>query len=184
MVRLAAKYTLVRILERDDFRKRFDARQPIAIHELLYPLAQGYDSVALKCDVEMGGTDQLFNLLVGRDLMREYGLEPQVVITMPLLEGLDGVEKMSKSLDNYIGITEPPAEMFGKLMSVSDTLMWRYYDLLSFRSPGEIAALKRDCESGRNPREAKVLLAQEIVERFHSRQAAEQALADFNARFR
>ena len=184
MIRLAAKYTVARMLERDDFAKRYKSGQPIAVHEFLYPLAQGYDSVALHADVELGGTDQKFNLLVGRELQRHYGQEPQCILTMPLLVGLDGVEKMSKSLDNYVGITEPPAEMFGKLMSVSDTLMWRYYDLLSFRSPGEIAALKRDCESGRNPREAKVLLAQEIVERFHSRQAAEQALTDFNARFR
>ncbi|TMG85918.1 MAG: tyrosine--tRNA ligase [Betaproteobacteria bacterium] len=184
MIRLAAKYTVARMLERDDFAKRYKSGQPIAVHEFLYPLAQGYDSVALHADVELGGTDQKFNLLVGRELQRHYGQEPQCILTMPLLEGLDGIEKMSKSLDNYVGITEPPAEMFGKLMSVSDTLMWRYYDLLSFRSPGEIAALKRDCESGRNPREAKVLLAQEIVERFHSRQAAEQALTDFNARFR
>ena len=184
MIRLAAKYTVARMLERDDFAKRYKSGQPIAVHEFLYPLAQGYDSVALHADVELGGTDQKFNLLVGRELQRHYGQEPQCILTMPLLEGLDGVDKMSKSLDNYVGITEPPAEMFGKLMSVSDTLMWRYYDLLSFRSPEEIAALKRECESGRNPREAKVLLAQEIVERFHSRQAAERALADFNARFR
>jgi tyrosyl-tRNA synthetase len=184
MIRLAAKYTVARMLERDDFAKRYKSGQPIALHEFLYPLAQGYDSVALHADVELGGTDQKFNLLVGRELQRHYGQEPQCILTMPLLEGLDGVEKMSKSLDNYVGITEPPAEMFGKLMSVSDTLMWRYYDLLSFRSPEEIAALKRECNSGRNPREAKVLLAQEIVERFHSRRAAERALADFNARFR
>ena len=184
MIRLAAKYTVARMLERDDFSKRYKSGQPIAVHEFLYPLAQGYDSVALRADVELGGTDQKFNLLVGRELQRHYGQEPQCILTMPLLEGLDGVEKMSKSLDNYVGITEPPAEMFGKLMSVSDALMWRYYDLLSFRSPQEIAALKRECESGRNPREAKVLLAQEIVERFHSRQAADRALADFDARFR
>ena len=184
VIRLAAKYTVARMLERDDFAKRYKSGQPIAVHEFLYPLAQGYDSVALHADVELGGTDQKFNLLVGRELQRHYGQEPQCILTMPLLEGLDGVDKMSKSLDNDVGITELPAEMFGKLMSVSDTLMWRYYDLLSFRPPEEIAALKRECESGRNPREAKVLLAQEIVERFHSRQAAERALADFDARFR
>jgi tyrosyl-tRNA synthetase len=184
MIRLASTYTVARMLERDDFAKRYKSAQPIAVHEFLYPLAQGYDSVALHADVELGGTDQKFNLLVGRELQRHYGQEPQCILTMPLLEGLDGVDKMSKSLDNYIGITEPPAEMFGKLMSISDTLMWRYFDLLSFRSPEEIAMLKRECEAGRNPREAKVLLAQEIVQRFHSRAAAERALADFNARFR
>ncbi|HVO87930.1 MAG TPA: tyrosine--tRNA ligase [Casimicrobiaceae bacterium] len=184
MIRLAAKYTVARMLERDDFAKRFAAEQPIAIHEFLYPLAQGYDSVALKADVELGGTDQKFNLLVGRELQRHYGQEPQVILTLPLLEGLDGVNKMSKSLDNYIGITDAPNQMFGKLMSISDTLMWRYYDLLSFRSSEEIARLRRECMEGRNPRDAKVLLAQEIVERFHSRGAAIDALAAFEAQFR
>src|SRR5438132_9923907 len=184
MIRLAAKYTVARMLERDDFAKRYQSGQPIAIHEFLYPLAQGYDSVALKADVELGGTDQKFNLLVGRELQRHYGQEPQCILTLPLLEGLDGVEKMSKSLDNYVGITEPPAEMFGKLMSISDDLMWRYYELLSFRPQEEIAALKRACAEGRNPRDAKVMPAQEIVARFHSPQAAELALQDFKARFR
>jgi len=184
MIRLAAKYTVARMLERDDFAKRYAAEQPIAIHELLYPLAQGYDSVALRTDVELGGTDQKFNLLVGRELQRHYGQEPQCILTLPLLEGLDGVNKMSKSLDNYIGITEPPGVMFGKLMSISDPLMWRYYDLLSFKSHDEIARLRRECDEGRNPREAKVLLAMEIVERFHSPQAADAARAEFDARFR
>jgi len=184
MIRLAAKYTVARMLERDDFAKRYREGQPIAIHEFLYPLAQGYDSVALKADVELGGTDQKFNLLVGRELQRHHGQEPQVILTLPLLEGLDGVNKMSKSLDNYVGVTEAPQEMFGKLMSISDELMWRYYDLLSFRSGEEIAALKRECADGRNPRDAKVMLAQEIVARFHSRAAAEAALAEFEARFR
>jgi tyrosyl-tRNA synthetase len=184
MIRLAAKYTVARMLERDDFAKRYRDGQPIAVHEFLYPLAQAYDSVALKADVELGGTDQKFNLLVGRELQRHYGQEPQCILTLPLLEGLDGVNKMSKSLDNYVGITEPPAEMFGKLMSISDELMWRYYELLSFRPLDEIARLKRECADGRNPRDAKVLLAQELVARFHSRQAAEDALAEFEARFR
>ena len=184
MIRLAAKYTVARMLERDDFAKRYKSEQPIAIHEFLYPLAQGYDSVALNADVELGGTDQKFNLLVGRELQRHYGQEPQCILTLPLLEGLDGVNKMSKSLDNYVGITEEPASMFGKLMSISDALMWRYYELLSFRSEGQIAALRRACAEGRNPRDAKVMLAQEIIERFHSRQAADAALAAFDARFR
>ena len=184
MIRLAAKYTVARMLERDDFAKRYAAEQPIAIHELLYPLAQGYDSVALRTDVEIGGTDQKFNLLVGRELQRHYGQEPQCILTLPLLEGLDGVNKMSKSLDNYVGITESPSSMFGKLMSVSDPLMWRYYQLLSFRPETEIAALRRECEGGRNPREAKAMLAHEIVARFHSREAAEHAQAEFDARFR
>ena len=179
MVRLCAKYTLARILERDDFRRRFETHQPIAIHELLYPLAQGYDSVALHCDVEMGGTDQLFNLLVGRDLMREYGLEPQVVITMPLLEGLDGVEKMSKSLGNYIGINEPPAEIFGKLMSISDELMWKYYVLCTDLPPAEIEALKKS----EHPMAAKRRLARMIVADFHGEGAAEAAEAEFNRVF-
>ncbi len=184
MIRLAAKYTVARMLERDDFAQRYREGQPIAIHEFLYPLAQGYDSVALKADVELGGTDQKFNLLVGRELQRHYGQEPQVILTLPLLEGLDGVNKMSKSLDNYVGVTEVPQEMFGKLMSISDALMWRYYDLLSFRTGEEIAALKRQCAEGRNPREVKVMLAQEIVTRFHSRAAAQAALVEFEARFR
>jgi tyrosyl-tRNA synthetase len=184
MIRLAAKYTVARMLERDDFAKRFRDGQPIAVHEFLYPLCQGYDSVALKADVELGGTDQKFNLLVGRDLQRHYGQEPQVILTLPLLEGLDGVNKMSKSLDNYVGITEPAQEMFGKLMSISDELMWRYYELLSFRPSDEIEKLERECAAGRNPREAKVMLAQEIVARFHSRAAAESALVEFEARFK
>ncbi|HEX7807477.1 MAG TPA: tyrosine--tRNA ligase [Thermoanaerobaculia bacterium] len=184
MVRLAAKYTLARILERDDFRKRFDARQPIAIHELLYPLAQGYDSVALKCDVEMGGTDQLFNLLVGRDLMREYGLEPQVVITMPLLEGLDGVEKMSKSLGNYIGIDEAPGSIFGKVMSISDSLMWKYYTLCTDLSAVQIEGMKRAVESGSiHPKHAKQTLAKHIISGFYTDEAAVAAEAEFNRIF-
>ena len=184
MIRLAAKYTVARMLERDDFAKRYAGGQPIAIHEFLYPLAQGYDSVALQADVELGGTDQKFNLLVGRELQRHYGQEPQCILTLPLLEGLDGVNKMSKSLDNYVGITERAGEMFGKLMSISDTLMWRYFELLSFRPIDEIARLKRACDDGRNPRDAKVMLAQEIVTRFHSKAAAESALTEFEARFR
>jgi tyrosyl-tRNA synthetase len=179
MVKLAAKYTLARVLERDDFRKRFNAQQPIAIHELLYPLAQGYDSVALKCDVEMGGTDQLFNLLVGRDLMREYKLEPQVVLTMPLLEGLDGVEKMSKSLHNYIGIDEPAPSIFGKVMSISDDLMWKYYVLCTDLSPQQIEELKRDA----HPMDAKRNLAKLIIADFHSKDAAEAAEAEFRRIF-
>ena len=184
MIKLAAHYTVARMLERDDFGKRYQSGQPIAIHEFLYPLAQGYDSVALRADVELGGTDQKFNLLVGRELQRHYGQEPQCILTLPLLEGLDGVNKMSKSLDNYIGITEAPNEIFGKLMSISDELMWRYYDLLSFRSADEIAKLKRDCMEGRNPRDAKVALAQEIVARFHNQAAAANALGEFEARSR
>jgi len=184
MIRLASRYTLARLLERDDFQQRFAAEQPIAMHELLYPLMQGYDSVALRSDLELGGTDQKFNLLVGRELQRHYGQEPQCVLTMPLLEGLDGVEKMSKSKGNTIGITDAPNEMFGKLMSISDTLMWRYYELLSFRSLAQIAQLRAEVEGGRNPRDAKVTLAQEIVARFHSPGDAEHALAEFEARFR
>jgi tyrosyl-tRNA synthetase len=184
MIRLAAKYTVARMLERDDFAKRYEGGQPIAIHEFLYPLAQGYDSVALQADVELGGTDQKFNLLVGRELQRHYGQEPQCILTLPLLEGLDGVNKMSKSLDNYVGITDAPNDMFGKLMSISDELMWRYYELLSFRPLADIAALKRECAEGRNPRDAKVMLAQEIIARFHSRAAADHALAEFESRFR
>ncbi len=184
MIRLAAKYTLARLLERDDFAKRMRENAPIAMHELLYPLMQGYDSVALQADLELGGTDQKFNLLVGRELQRHYGQEPQCILTMPLLEGLDGVEKMSKSKNNYVGITEPPFEMFGKIMSISDEQMWRWYDLLSMRSNDEIAQLKRQAQEGRNPRDIKVLLAKEIVARFHGPQAAEQALAEFELRFK
>jgi tyrosyl-tRNA synthetase len=184
MIRLTAKYTLARILERDDFSKRFKANQPISMHELLYPLMQGYDSVALKSDLELGGTDQKFNLLVGRALQPEYGQQPQCILTMPLLEGLDGVEKMSKSKNNYVGITEAPAEMFGKLMSISDEMMWRYFNLLSFRDAAEISRFRQECADGRNPRDVKVLLAQEIVARFHSQTAAQDALAEFEARFK
>ena len=184
MIKLAATHTVARMLERDDFSKRFRGNQPIAIHEFLYPLAQGYDSVAMRSDVELGGTDQKFNLLVGRELQKHWGQEPQIILTMPLLEGLDGVNKMSKSLGNYVGITESPQEQFGKLMSISDTLMWRYYELLSFRSSAETGALRAEVEGGRNPRDVKVLLAQEIVARFHSQAAAERALAEFEARFR
>jgi tyrosyl-tRNA synthetase len=184
MIRLAAKYTVARMLERDDFAKRYQSKQPIAIHEFLYPLAQGYDSVALKADVELGGTDQKFNLLVGRELQRHYGQEPQCILTLPLLEGLDGVNKMSKSLDNSIGITEPQNEMFGKLMSISDVLMWRYFELLSFSPMDEIAKLRKECAEGRNPRDAKVMLAKEIVARFHGRAAADAALSEFESRFR
>ena len=182
MIQLAAKYTLARMLERDDFTKRFKAGSPISVHELLYPLMQGYDSVALKSDLELGGTDQKFNLLVGRALQVEYGQEPQCVLTMPLLEGLDGVEKMSKSKGNYIGITEEPNTMFAKVLSVSDTLMWKWFTLLSFRSEAEIAALRREVEAGRNPKDAKVLLAKEITARFHSAAAAEAAEQDFQRR--
>lgn len=184
MIKLAALHTVARMLERDDFAKRYGNNQPIAIHEFLYPLCQGYDSVAMRADVELGGTDQKFNLLVGRELQKHYGQPPQCVLMMPLLEGLDGVNKMSKSLGNYVGISEPPREIFGKLMSVSDTLMWRYYDLLSFQGNAEIARMKAEVADGRNPRDIKVRLAQEIVERFHGRQAAVDALADFEARFK
>ena len=184
MIKLAAQHTVARMLERDDFAKRYASGQPIAIHEFLYPLCQGYDSVAMRADIELGGTDQKFNLLVGRELQKHYGQSPQCILTMPLLEGLDGVNKMSKSYGNYVGIDEPPKEIFGKLMSVSDDLMWRYYELLSFRSNEEIARFKEEVAGGRNPRDVKVMLAQEIVQRFHSRQAAEDALADFEARFR
>ncbi len=184
MIQLASRYTVARMMERDDFTKRFKGGIPISVHEFLYPLMQGYDSVALKSDLELGGTDQKFNLLVGRELQKEYGQEPQCILTMPLLEGTDGIEKMSKSKNNYIGIGEAPDSMFGKLMSVSDTLMWRYFELLSFQSLEAIAALRAETEAGRNPRDAKVMLAQEIVTRFHSRQAAEAALAAFEARFR
>jgi tyrosyl-tRNA synthetase len=184
LIQLAAKHTVARMLERDDFNKRYKSGQPIAIHEFLYPLVQGYDSVALKADVELGGTDQKFNLLVGRQLQEAYGQEPQVVLTMPILEGLDGVQKMSKSLNNYIGIADAPDEMFGKLMSISDELMWRYFELLSFRPMSEIDALKAEVAAGMNPRDAKVQLAEEIVERFHSRDAAREANENFVARFR
>jgi len=183
MVKLAAKYTVARMLERDDFEARYKNNQPIAIHEFLYPLAQGYDSVALKCDVEMGGTDQKFNLHVGRHLQQHYGQTPQVIITLPLLEGLDGVQKMSKSLNNYVGITDPPEQMFGKLMSISDELMWRYFDLLSFRSNEDLAALKSGVEGGRNPRDVKFLLCEEIIERFHDAGAAVTARESFIAQF-
>jgi len=184
IIQLASRYTVARMMERDDFTKRFKGGVPISVHEFLYPLMQGYDSVALKSDLELGGTDQKFNLLVGRELQKEYGQEPQCILTMPLLEGIDGVEKMSKSKNNYIGIGEAPDSMFGKLMSISDTLMWRYFELLSFASLEDIAALRAETEAGRNPRDAKVQLAQEIITRFHSKQAAQEALANFEARFR
>jgi tyrosyl-tRNA synthetase len=184
MIQLASRYTVARMMERNDFHERFHAGNSISVHEFLYPLMQGYDSVALKSDLELGGTDQKFNLLMGRHLQAEYGQEPQCILTMPLLEGLDGVEKMSKSKNNYIGIGEAPNEMFAKLMSISDELMWKYFTLLSFQPLDEIARLKEACGSGRNPRDAKVMLGQEIVARFHSPQAAEQALADFNNRAR
>ncbi len=183
LIELAAKHTVARMLERDDFHKRYKSGQPIAIHEFLYPLVQGYDSVALSADVELGGTDQKFNLLVGRQLQEAYGQEPQIVLTMPLLEGLDGVQKMSKSLGNTIAIHDPPGEMFGKLMSISDALMWRYFELLSFRPLREIEALRAAVATGRNPRDAKIELALEIVARFHGQAAAAGAQADFAARF-
>lgn len=184
LIELAAKHTVARMLERDDFQKRYSSGQPIAIHEFLYPLIQGYDSVALQADIELGGTDQKFNLLVGRELQKAYGQEPQVVLTMPILEGLDGVQKMSKSLGNYVGINEPPDDMFGKLMSISDELMWRYLDLLSFESQETIAGWKRQVDEGLNPRDVKYRLAEEIVARFHGRAAAERARENFIARFR
>lgn len=183
MLKLAASTTVARMLERDDFHKRFHSNQPISIHEFMYPLMQGYDSVAMKADIELGGTDQKFNLLMGRTLQQQHGQKPQCVIMMPLLEGLDGVNKMSKSLGNYIGVSEPANEIFGKTMSVSDTLMWRWFDLLSLRSTQDIATLKAEVEAGRNPRDAKVMLAQELVARFHDQAAADAALADFEARF-
>jgi tyrosyl-tRNA synthetase len=183
LIQLASRQTVARMLERDDFNKRYAGNQPIAIHEFLYPLVQGYDSVAMKADVELGGTDQKFNLLVGRQLQQSYGQPPQVVITMPLLEGLDGVQKMSKSLGNYVGITDPAAEMFGKLMSISDDLMWRYFELLSFRPAREINKLRQEVSEGRNPRDVKFELAGEIVARFHDKQAAEAAHREFVARF-
>lgn len=179
MIQLASRYTVARMMERDDFTKRFKANTPISVHEFLYPLMQGYDSVALKSDLELGGTDQKFNLLMGRHLQTEYEQEPQCILTMPLLEGLDGVEKMSKSKNNYVGISEAPNSMFGKLMSISDDLMWKYFTLLSFQPLGAIEQLRAECAAGRNPRDAKVQLAQEIVTRFHGAQAAESALADF-----
>ncbi len=184
MIRLASRYTLARLLERDDFAKRYAENAPIAMHELLYPLMQGYDSVALKADLELGGSDQRFNLLVGRELQRQYDQEPQCILTMPLLVGLDGVNKMSKSKHNYIGITDAANDMFGKVMSVSDSLMWDWYDLLSLRSNAELAQLKKECSEGRNPRDAKVMLAKEIVTRFHDEAAADAAEAEFNNRFR
>jgi tyrosyl-tRNA synthetase len=184
MIRLASRYTLARLLERDDFSKRFRSNQPIAVHELLYPLMQGYDSVAMKADVELGGTDQKFNLLVGRELQKDFGQEPQCVLTMPLLEGLDGREKMSKSLGNYVGIAEPPQEVFGKLMSISDELMWRYIELLSFESTGTIRKWREEVAAGGNPRDVKVRFAGEIVARFHGRNAADAAHAEFEQRFR
>jgi len=183
LIQLAAQHTVARMLERDDFSKRYKGGQPIAIHEFLYPLVQGYDSVALKADVELGGTDQKFNLLMGRELQKNYGQKPQVVLTMPLLEGLDGVNKMSKSLGNYIGITDAPDDMFGKVMSISDELMWRYFDLLSFCSNDELAGFKQDVTAGKNPRDIKFLLAEEIISRFHSAEAAQKAQAAFIARF-
>jgi len=182
MIQLAAKYTVARMMERDDFDKRYKAGQSISVHEFLYPLMQGYDSVALKSDLELGGTDQKFNLLMGRHLQVEYGQEPQCILTMPLLEGLDGVDKMSKSKNNYIGITEEPNTMFAKVMSISDVLMWKWYTLLSFKTEADIAALKAEVEAGRNPRDAKVMLAKEITARFHSSAAADTAEADFNNR--
>ena len=184
MVKLAAKYTVARMLERDDFAKRFAEQRPISIHEFLYPLMQGYDSVAMKADVELGGTDQKFNLLVGRELQKDFGQEPQVILTMPLLEGLDGVNKMSKSLGNYVGINESPDDMFGKLMSVSDDLMWRYFELLSFEPMETIREWKGSVEQGANPRDIKVRFAQEIVARFHSKVDAQRALEEFESRFR
>ena len=184
LIQLASRYTVARLLERDDFAKRFSEQLPIAVHELIYPLMQGYDSVALHADLELGGSDQRFNLLVGRELQRQYGQEPQCILTMPLLVGLDGGNKMSKSKHNYIGITESADEMFGKVMSISDTLMWDWYNLLSLKSNAAIAELKSECENGRNPRDAKVLLAKEIVARFHDDKVADAAEAEFNNRFR
>jgi tyrosyl-tRNA synthetase len=184
LIRLAGRHTVARMLERDDFAKRYRGQQPIAIHEFLYPLVQGYDSVALKSDLELGGTDQRFNLLMGREVQKEHGQPPQCILTMPLLEGTDGVDKMSKSLGNYVGINEPPGEIFGKLMSISDKLMWRYIELLSLESPQEIAARKRSVEKGANPRDVKFAFAREIVARFHGAAAAEGAGADFEARFK
>jgi len=183
LIQLAARHTVARMLERDDFSKRYSAGQPIAIHEFLYPLVQGYDSVALNADVELGGTDQKFNLLVGRQLQEAYGQKPQVVLTMPILEGLDGIQKMSKSLNNYIGITDAPDDMFGKLMSISDDLMWRYFELLSFRPLAEISKLRQEMDEGRNPRDIKFELGRELVTRFHSQNDADRAQENFIARF-
>ncbi|MCP4472786.1 MAG: tyrosine--tRNA ligase [Gammaproteobacteria bacterium] len=183
MIRLASRHTVARMLERDDFAKRYRNNQPISIHEFLYPLVQGWDSVEMRADVELGGTDQKFNLLVGRELMKTEGMEPQVILTMPILEGLDGVQKMSKSLDNYIGIEDAPNDMFGKIMSVSDDLMWRYFELLSFRPMSEIEQFQRDVASGANPRDIKFLLAVELITRFHDTSAAESAKQDFITRF-
>jgi tyrosyl-tRNA synthetase len=184
LIGLAANYTVARMLERDDFSKRYKGGQSIAIHEFLYPLVQGYDSVAMKADVELGGTDQKFNLLVGRQLQEAYGQEPQIAITLPILEGLDGVQKMSKSLGNYIGITDAPEDMYGKLMSISDDLMWRYFELLSFRSMSDIEGLRHSVQEGRNPRDIKMELASELVRRFHNAEAADKAAQSFVARFR
>jgi tyrosyl-tRNA synthetase len=184
MIELASRYTVARMMERNDFSDRFKSGTPISVHEFLYPLMQGYDSVALKSDLELGGTDQKFNLLMGRALQAEYGQEPQCILTMPLLEGLDGVEKMSKSKNNYIAITEPPNGMFAKLLSINDTLMWKYFTLLSFRPEAEIESLKRDVAAGRNPKEVKVMLAKEITSRFHGAAAAEAAEIDFEHRAR
>jgi len=183
MIRLASRHTVARMLERDDFARRYRNNQPISIHEFLYPLVQGWDSVEMRADVELGGTDQKFNLLVGRELMKAENIEPQVILTMPILEGLDGVQKMSKSLDNYIAIEDPPNEMFGKLMSISDELMWRYFELLSFRPLDEIEGFRRDIAGGANPRDIKFLLAEEIITRFHDASSAETAKQDFIARF-
>lgn len=183
MIRLAAQHTVARMLERDDFSKRYASQQPIAIHEFLYPLVQGYDSVALNSDVELGGTDQKFNLLVGREMQKSYGKPQQAILTVPILEGLDGVQKMSKSLGNYIGITDSPNEMFGKLMSVSDELMWRYFELLSFRTVGEVSDFASQIDAGANPRDIKFLLCEEIISRFHSAKAASEAKQDFIQRF-
>lgn len=183
MIKLAARQTVARMLERDDFKKRYANNQSIAIHEFLYPLVQGWDSVALQADVELGGTDQRFNLLMGRELQKDEGQRPQTIVMMPLLEGLDGVQKMSKSLGNYIGITDAPTEMFGKIMSISDDLMWRYFDLLSFRPIAEVAALKEQAQNGRNPRDIKIELAKELIARFHGHDAAEAAHQDFIQRF-
>jgi tyrosyl-tRNA synthetase len=183
MIQLAAKHTVARMLERDDFSKRYKSGQSISVHEFLYPLVQGFDSVAMKADVELGGTDQKFNLLVGRQLQEAYGMEPQICLTMPILEGLDGVQKMSKSLNNYIGITDAPNDMFGKIMSISDELMWRYFELLSFRSMSEIEGFQKDIAEGKNPRDIKFLLAEEIITRFHDPDAAHTAQADFIQRF-
>jgi tyrosyl-tRNA synthetase len=184
MLKLAASQTVARMLERDDFAKRYKNKQAISIHEFMYPLLQGYDSVAMQADIELGGTDQKFNLLMGRELQKQYGNEPQIIITMPLLEGLDGINKMSKSLGNYIGITEPASEIFGKIMSISDALMWRYYDLISLKTSSEINALQHQVSNGVNPREIKIQLAMEIVTRFYDQDQAQSALADFESKFK